>query len=97
MPAGDIERQFNVDPAQGLDAAEATGRLATYGPNRLPQGKKRGPVARFLMQFHNILIYVLLVAGFIKFMMGLWLDGSVILAVVILNSLLGFLQEGRAE
>ncbi|MEM5298459.1 HAD-IC family P-type ATPase [Burkholderia sp. JPY481] len=97
MPAGDIERQFNVDPAQGLDAAEAAGRLATYGPNRLPQGKKRGPVVRFLMQFHNILIYVLLVAGFIKFMMGLWLDGTVILAVVILNSLLGFIQEGRAE
>ncbi|MEX3813312.1 HAD-IC family P-type ATPase [Paraburkholderia sp. BR13439] len=97
IPAGDIERQFNVDPAQGLDAAEAAGRLATYGPNRLPQGKKRGPVARFLMQFHNILIYVLLVAGFIKFMMGLWLDGTVILAVVILNSLLGFIQEGRAE
>ncbi|APA87292.1 HAD-IC family P-type ATPase [Paraburkholderia sprentiae WSM5005] len=97
IPAGDVERQFNVDPAQGLDATEATGRLATYGPNRLPQGKKKGPVARFLMQFHNILIYVLLAAGFIKFMLGLWLDGSVILAVVILNSLLGFLQEGRAE
>ncbi|MBC8742410.1 HAD-IC family P-type ATPase [Paraburkholderia sp. UCT31] len=97
MPAGDIERQFNVDPAQGLDATEATGRLATYGPNRLPQGKKRGPVVRFLMQLHNVLIYVLLAAGFVKFMLGLWLDGSVILAVVILNSLLGFLQEGRAE
>ncbi|RZF24728.1 HAD family hydrolase [Paraburkholderia sp. UYCP14C] len=97
IPAGDIERQFKVDPAQGLDAAEATGRLATYGPNRLPQGKKRGPVVRFLMQLHNILIYVLLAAGFVKFMLGLWLDGSVILAVVILNSLLGFIQEGRAE
>ncbi|MBC8752070.1 HAD-IC family P-type ATPase [Paraburkholderia podalyriae] len=97
IPAGDIERQFNVDSAQGLDATEAAGRLATYGPNRLPQGKKKGPVARFLMQLHNILIYVLLAAGFVKFLLGLWLDGSVILAVVILNSLLGFLQEGRAE
>ncbi|MCC8404343.1 HAD-IC family P-type ATPase [Paraburkholderia sp. MMS20-SJTN17] len=97
LPAGEIERQFNVDPARGLDAADASGRLATYGPNRLPHGKKKGPVARFLAQLHNILIYVLLVAGFTKFMLGLWLDGSVILAVVILNSLLGFLQEGRAE
>ncbi|KXU88823.1 carbonate dehydratase [Paraburkholderia monticola] len=97
LPADEIERQFKVDPARGLDAADATGRLATYGPNRLPQGKKKGPVARFLAQLHNILIYVLLAAGFIKFMLGLWLDGSVILAVVILNSLLGFLQEGRAE
>lgn len=72
MPAGDIERQFSVDPAQGLDASEATGRLATYGPNRLPQGKKRGPVVRFLMQLHNVLIYVLLAAGFVKFMPNVW-------------------------
>ncbi|NML30991.1 HAD-IC family P-type ATPase [Paraburkholderia antibiotica] len=97
LPADEIERQLNVDPAQGLDAADATRRLGTYGPNRLPQGKKKGPIARFLAQLNNILIYVLIAAGFIKFMLGLWLDGSVILAVVILNSLLGFLQEGRAE
>ena len=72
-------------------------RLKTYGPNRLPQGKKRGPFLRFLSQFNNILIYVLLVAGFVKLMLSLWLDASIIFAVVILNSLLGFLQEGRAE
>ena len=52
---------------------------------------------RFLLQFHNILVYVLLAAGFTKLMLGLWLDASVIVAVVILNSLLGFIQEGRAE
>jgi len=97
LPAAEIERRFKVDSAQGLDAADAAARLETYGPNRLPQGKKKGPAARFLAQFNNILIYVLLVAGFVKFMLGLWLDGSVIFAVVILNSLLGFLQEGRAE
>ncbi|MCC8391664.1 HAD-IC family P-type ATPase [Paraburkholderia sp. MMS20-SJTR3] len=97
LPASEIERQFDVDPAQGLAATEASARLDKYGPNRLPQGKKKGPVARFLAQLNNILIYVLLVAGFVKLMLGLWLDGSVILAVVILNSLLGFLQEGRAE
>lgn len=97
MPAGEAERQLGVDPSQGLDAAQAAERLATHGPNRLPHGKRKGPLARFLAQFHNILIYVLLAASFIKYLMGLWLDGSVILAVVILNSLLGFLQEGRAE
>lgn len=52
---------------------------------------------RFLAQFNNVLIYVLLAAGFIKLMLSLWLDASIIFAVVILNSLLGFLQEGRAE
>jgi len=97
MAADEVEQRFNVDPAQGLDAADAAGRLGTYGPNRLPQGKKKGPLARFLAQFNNILIYVLLAAGFIKLMLSLWLDASIIFAVVILNSLLGFLQEGRAE
>jgi magnesium-transporting ATPase (P-type) len=97
LPADEIERQLNVDPAQGLDATEVAGRLHTYGPNRLPQGKKKGPLARFLAQFNNILIYVLLAAGFIKLMLSLWLDASIIFAVVILNALLGFLQEGRAE
>ena len=47
-------------PSRGLDAAEAAERLKTYGPNRLPQGKKKGPLMRFLAQFNNILVYVLL-------------------------------------
>jgi len=97
MPVDEIERQLNVNPAQGLDAAEAGARLETYGPNRLPQGKKKGPLARFLAQLNNVLIYVLLVAGFIKLMLSLWLDASIIFGVVVLNSLLGFIQEGRAE
>jgi magnesium-transporting ATPase (P-type) len=97
IPAGEVEKRLGVDPERGLDAVEAAGRLTTYGPNRLPQGKKRGPLVRFLAQFNNILVYVLLAAGFIKLMLSLWLDASIIFAVVILNSLLGFLQEGRAE
>ncbi|MEM5425394.1 HAD-IC family P-type ATPase [Paraburkholderia ferrariae] len=97
MPAAEIERQLSVNPSQGLDVADAAQRLGTYGPNVLPQGKKSGPLVRLLAQFNNVLIYVLLAAGFIKLMLSLWLDASIIFAVVILNSLLGFLQEGRAE
>ena len=52
---------------------------------------------RFLQQFDNILVYVLLAAGFVKLMLGLWLDASIITGVVIINALLGFLQEGKAE
>ena len=63
----------------------------------LPTARKRGPFMRFLQQFNNVLVYVLLAAGFIKLMMNLWLDASIILGVVIINGLLGFLQEGRAE
>ena len=97
MPAEEAEKQLSTNVASGLDAAEAAARLQTYGPNRLPEGKKRGPLLRFLAQFNNILIYVLLIAGFVKLMLSLWLDASIIFAVVILNSLLGFIQEGRAE
>ncbi|WP_202944755.1 cation-transporting P-type ATPase [Beijerinckia indica] len=97
MLAAEVEQQLHVDPTRGLDVTEAAERLKTYGPNRLPQGKKKGPLMRFLAQFNNILIYVLLAAGFIKLMLSLWLDASIIFAVVVLNSLLGFLQEGRAE
>jgi calcium-translocating P-type ATPase len=52
---------------------------------------------RFISQFNNILVYVLLGAGFTKMMLGLWIDASIILGVVILNGLLGFIQEGKAE
>ncbi|SCK16855.1 potassium and/or sodium efflux P-type ATPase [Variovorax sp. HW608] len=97
MSAEEIGPRFEVDPARGLDAAEASRRLGTYGPNRLPRGKKKGPLARFLAQLNNVLIYVLLGAGFVKLMLSFWLDASIIFAVVLLNTLLGFLQEGRAE
>ena len=97
MSAKEVEERLRVDPERGLDGKEAAARLNTYGPNRLPHGKKKGPLMRFLAQFNNILIYVLLTAGFVKLMLSLWLDASIIFAVVILNSALGFVQEGRAE
>jgi magnesium-transporting ATPase (P-type) len=56
-----------------------------------------GPLTRLLVQFNNVLVYVLLAAGFVKLMLGLWLDAAVILGVVIINALLGFVQEGKAE
>ena len=97
IAADEVVRRLDSDSQKGLDAAEAKRRLETYGPNRLPESAKQGPLMRFLLQFNNVLVYVLLGAGFIKAMMGLWLDASVILGVVILNGLLGFIQEGRAE
>jgi magnesium-transporting ATPase (P-type) len=97
IAADEVMRRLGSDTAKGLDVAEAKRRLQTHGPNRLPESAKQGPLMRFLLQFNNVLVYVLLGAGFIKAMMGLWLDASVILGVVILNALLGFIQEGRAE
>jgi magnesium-transporting ATPase (P-type) len=81
----------------GLAAGEVSRRLAEFGRNRLPEGSKKGPLKRFLLQFKNILIYVLLAAGFVKLMVGLWLDAVIIFGVVVINALLGFIQEGKAE
>src|SRR5262244_198766 len=92
-----VLKRLTTSAETGLDAGEASARLQKYGPNRLPEGKKRGPFMRFLSQFNNILVYVLLGAGFTKMMLGLWIDAAIILGVVILNGLLGFIQEGKAE
>jgi calcium-translocating P-type ATPase len=93
----DVVKRLATDIGKGLAANEAATRLQKYGPNRLPEGKKRGPFMRFLSQFNNILVYVLLGAGFTKLMLNLWVDAAIIFGVVILNALLGFFQEGKAE
>jgi magnesium-transporting ATPase (P-type) len=82
---------------QGLTEEEVRQRLELYGPNRLPQPERRGPFLRFLYQFHNLFIYVLLIAALITGLLSHWLDLGVILAVVIINALIGFIQEGKAE
>lgn len=83
--------------AQGLTGAEAAARLRRHGPNLLPEGRRAGPLRRFLRQFNNLLIYVLLVAAAITAGLGHWVDTGVILAVVLANAAIGFVQEGRAE
>src|SRR5271154_212878 len=97
LTAEEAVERLNGSEKAGLDAAGPPRRQAQYGLNLLPTARKRGPFMRFLMQFKNVLVYVLIAAGFIKLMMGLWLDASIILAVVVINGLLGFIQEGRAE
>ena len=97
MPVDEAVQKLASDLGKGLDPGEASRRLSEHGPNRLPEGKKRGPLARLFSQFNNILVYVLLGAGFTKLMLGLWVDASIIFAVVVVNGLLGFIQEGRAE
>ena len=93
----EVAKRVATDVTKGLYSADAADRLHRYGPNRLPEGKRRGPVLRFLAQFNNVLVYVLLGAGFTKLMLGLWVDASIIFGVVLLNGVLGFIQEGKAE
>jgi magnesium-transporting ATPase (P-type) len=81
----------------GLDADTAAGRLKEYGPNRLAATVKRGPLKRLLAQFDNLLIYVLLGAAGLAVLIGHAIDALVILAVVMVNTAIGFFQEGKAE
>src|SRR5262249_17454134 len=97
LSQGEVVERLITDSKKGLSLSEASDRLQKYGPNRLPEGKKRGTVARFFSHFNNVLFYVLLAAGFTKLMMGVWIDAGIIFAVVLLNALLGFIQEGKAE
>ena len=81
----------------GLDGQEASRRLAGHGRNRLPVAKPRSALRRFLAQFDNLLIYVLLASAAITLALGHGTDAAVIAAVVLLNAAIGFVQEGRAE
>ena len=81
----------------GLSCDEARQRLAERGANRLPEPPRRNAVLRFLAHFHNVLIYVLIGAAVITAGLGHFVDTGVILAVVIANAVIGFVQEGRAE
>lgn len=79
---------------QGISADEVRTRLGIYGPNQLPAPPRQGALLRFLMQFHNVLIYVLLGCAFVTALLQHWIDTAVILAVVVINALLGFIGQG---
>lgn len=81
----------------GLSESIAQDRLQAYGANRLPAPYKTPAWLRFVQQFHNVLVYVLIIAGVIAGLLGHWIDSVVILAVVVVNAIIGFVHEGRAE
>jgi potassium/sodium efflux P-type ATPase len=88
---------LSVDAENGLSHEEATRRLDQYGPNALPEAKRRSPLVRFALQFHNPIIYVLLGAAAVTFFLRDYIDAWVIVGVVIINAMIGFIQEGKAE
>lgn len=96
LPVSQVVARLNSSDA-GLTAADAAQRLAQYGPNELPQAKPSSWLLRWLRQFHNILIYVLLGAAVITALLGHVGDTLVILAVVLVNAAIGVYQEGKAE
>jgi len=84
-------------PEQGLLPTEAASRLETWGRNELAAAKPRHPLLRFLHQFHNLLLYLMMAAGLITLALGEWVDAAVLWAAVFINGVIGFVQEGKAE
>ena len=89
--------QSLLTSADGLSKEEINNRLIKYGPNRIAETKTRGPLLRFLYQFHNVLIYVLILAAVVTTILQHWVDAGVIFGVVLINAVIGFVQEGKAE
>lgn len=97
MDSNEVLNNLESKKDKGLTDSEVEERLNQYGKNEIPKGKKRTWWMRLLMQFHNVLIYVLMAAAIITALMDHWIDTWVILAVIIINAIIGFFQEGKAE
>ncbi|MEP7307487.1 MAG: cation-translocating P-type ATPase [Acidobacteriota bacterium] len=83
--------------ASGLSATDASARLAADGPNELTEGTRIGPMTILLGQFRSLLIWILIAAGVISGVLGDAIDAFAILAIVVLNAVIGFYQEYNAE
>ncbi|MEE4108182.1 MAG: HAD-IC family P-type ATPase, partial [Halieaceae bacterium] len=93
----DVLTEFDVRDHEGLSDSDVQVRRDRYGANRLPSPPRPGILVRFLRQFHNLLIYVLLAAALLTALLAHYVDTIVILAVVLVNATIGFVQEGKAE
>ena len=93
----DISRRLETNGKTGLSPASAAEKLEKHGPNQLQEKKGRGPLAIFLDQFKELMIWVLIGAALVSGFLKEWVDAVAIIAIVILNAILGLVQEYRAE
>ncbi|MCB0979604.1 MAG: cation-transporting P-type ATPase, partial [Ilumatobacter sp.] len=97
-PAPEVAADHGVDPSTGLTTIEAASRLANHGPNELAAAPRIPAWRRFLAQFKDLLILILLGAAVVAFVVsGEIKTPAVVLTVVLLNAVIGFMQENRAE
>jgi len=97
VKASDVCKELGVDPGKGLAAREVGERVEKFGPNVLARKKKQTLLSIFLSQFKSPLIYILFAAAAVVFALGQIIDSLVILAVLVLNSIIGTFQEGKAK
>ncbi|SDD98757.1 Ca2+-transporting ATPase [Paenibacillus sp. UNCCL117] len=93
----EILQSSGTEPSQGLSWEEADKRLASHGKNELAEGQSVSPVTLFLNQFKDFMVLVLVGATLVSGLLGEYLDAVTIIAIIIMNGILGFLQEFRAE
>jgi len=96
MKAGQVAEFLNVKTDMGLDQFEAEQRLHNFGENVISSKKGKTHLERFLLQFNQPLVYILIAAGLVTAFLGEWVDSLVILGVVLVNSLVGYIQESKA-
>lgn len=96
LPADGVAKRFGTG-ADGLTAEAASERLAAHGPNRLPKAAGRSWLARLWAHINNLLIWVMLVSAGIAALLGHGVDALVILLVIVVNTIIGYVQEGKAE
>ncbi|NPV82545.1 MAG: calcium-translocating P-type ATPase, SERCA-type [Candidatus Aminicenantes bacterium] len=97
MTPEEVAAAYNSDLKHGLSSEQAAASLEKYGPNQLQEAPSRSPLAVFFDQFKSFLIWVLIGAAIVSGFLGEWVDALAIIAIVILNAVLGFVQEFRAE
>src|SRR5690606_28203767 len=95
LPVGRAVELLESDARRGLDAEEAVRRLVAFEPNQMSAGQRTPPWLRFLLQFHQPLIYILLGATVTSGLLGEWVDASVIFGVVLVNALIGYIQDSK--
>ena len=94
--ADEVVGLLTSDSDKGLDRFEVEARQQHFGPNAIPVRSGPGPLIRFLLQFHQPLLYILLAAAAITAFLDEWVDASVIFGVVLVNAIIGYLQESKA-
>ena len=97
QPVEAVERKLGTRLEQGLTAAEAKQRLADAGPNELREAPRPPFWTLILEQFTSFVVVILLVASLLSALLGQWVEASAILAIVLLNAIIGVVQESRAE
>ncbi|WP_411503130.1 calcium-translocating P-type ATPase, SERCA-type [Brevibacillus centrosporus] len=97
LAATDVTEALHSDAAQGLTQQEAERRLAKQGANQLAENKRKPLYTVFLDQFKDFMVLILFIATLISYFLGEYLDAITIIAIIIINGILGFIQEARAE